>query len=730
MGGTTIARRSYRAWYILAGVVVLLAVAAMVALKIIYPRVAAAKLRTTLHSKIAQRLGRDATIGAITVKVGHAVIRNVVVAGPHDGSAPLVKIDRIEVNFDGAKSLFGTLELGAVTVDGVAIAARRDSNGVDNFSDIFEHVRVPHADAGAGAGRGARPTSILISHIHGEAMDERNGAHVAFADADAMWTPAEVHGTAKQLAGMAPTGQTFGAESVSMQRLPGHAPTLQLTGGALELWPKMELAGVAGTIALDEVATGRVRLDLSGGYGDVATTLWTARGWIDPRAATGVVDLSAATFRLDQLKRFFANATLVDYEKTTLDAKVHLELHRDGATFAGKIHVANLSVGHPMLADREVHGLGVDGTIAGTLSRSQRRLELTQGEFVSRGLPVQITGVLELAGGLMPDGSRRVARVASGHFVIPPIDCQAVLAAIPAEMAPYLAGYQLKGTFATDLKLAIDWANLDATTLGGSVGIRNCKVVQRPSDSPARLNEDFEHYVEVEKGEWISFDVGPDNPEFVPLSEISPYVMKSIMSTEDSAFEKHHGFIPSEFRSALVNNLKAGRFRYGASSITMQMVKNVLLYRKKTLARKLQELYLTWDVENVLSKARIMEIYLNVIEYGPGLYGIGPAAQHYFGKPAKELTPTEAAFFSSILPAPKQRYKQYCEGTLSHWTESKIARILNIMLKRKRLTQEEYDAAVATPLVFAKDGTESPEECLYRQARAVKNSRSTNPQEK
>ncbi len=729
MGGTAIARRSYRAWYILAGVVVFFAVAAIVALKVVYPRVAAAKLRSTLHSKISQRLGREATIGEITVKVGHAVIRNVVVAGPNDGAAPLLKINRIDVNFDGAKSLLGTIVLGSVIVDGVSIAARRDSNGLDNFADIVTRVRTPRPET-AGAARSARPTSIVLKHIHGEAMDERTGAHLAFADAEAMWTPAEVHGTAHDVAGMAPTGQTFGAQMLTMQRLPGHAPTLQVTGGALELWPKMELAGIAGTIAADEVEAGRVRLDLSGGYGDVATTLWTARGWVDPRAATGVVDLSAAKFRLDQLKRFLANAKLVDYEKTTLDATVHLELQRDGATFAGKVHVANLSVGHPMLADREVHGLGVDGMIAGTLSRSQRRLELTQGEFVSRGLPVQITGVLELAGGKLADGGTRVARVVTGHFVIPPVNCQDVLAAIPAEMAPYLAGYQLKGTFATDLKLVINWANLDATTLGGSVGIRNCKVTQRPSDSPARLNQDFEHYVEVEKGEWISFDVGPDNPEFVPLLDISPYVMKSIMSTEDSAFEKHHGFIPSEFRTALINNLKAGGFRYGASSITMQMVKNVLLYRKKTLARKLQELYLTWDVENVLSKARIMEIYLNVIEYGPGLYGIGPAAQHYFGKPAKDLTPTEAAFFSSILPAPKQRYKQYCEGTLTHWTEGKIARILNIMLKRKRLTQEEYDAAVATPLVFAKDGSETPEECLHRQARAVKNSRSTNPQEK
>ena len=71
----------------------------------------------------------------------------------------------------------------------------------------------------------------------------------------------------------------------------------------------------------------------------------------------------------------------------------------------------------------------------------------------------------------------------------------------------------------------------------------------------------------------------------------------------------------------------------------MQMVKNVLLYREKTLARKLQELFLTWHVENTLDKDRIFEIYLNVIEFGPSLYGIGPAAHHYFGKPREGSQP-------------------------------------------------------------------------------------------
>ena len=221
--------------------------------------------------------------------------------------------------------------------------------------------------------------------------------------------------------------------------------------------------------------------------------------------------------------------------------------------------------------------------------------------------------------------------------------------------------------------------------------------------------------------------VGPTNEDFVKIEDISPYVMKSIISTEDSNFYHHRGFITTEFRTALVNDLKADGFRFGASSITMQMVKNVFLYKQKTLARKLQELFLTWYVETVLPKERLLEIYLNVIEFGPGLYGIGPAAQRYFGKPAKDLNPVEAAFFSSILPNPKDRYAQYCRNELTKWTSAKIERILNIELKRDRLTQAEFDTAIATPLLFVKDGSETEDDCLKRVKKAIKNARSTNP---
>src|SRR4030095_13753798 len=95
----------------------------------------------------------------------------------------------------------------------------------------------------------------------------------------------------------------------------------------------------------------------------------------------------------------------------------------------------------------------------------------------------------------------------------------------------------------------------------------------------------------------LSVVVGPDNPDFVPYEEISPYLVGSIMTTEDNGFFKHRGWVSSEFKSALRRNLQRGGFRLGASSITMQMTKNVLLTKEKTLSRKLQELFLVWYLE-------------------------------------------------------------------------------------------------------------------------------------
>ncbi len=735
-----------RRWYIAGGSVICLVLLVVVGLKVVYPRVAARMIEKKVTEKVTGKLGRKVVFGDIDVRMGHAVLKDLEIRGPQDGEMPLVHIARIDIDFDAKASLIGKAKLGKAKVDGVTVTMHRDAYGRDNVLDIVERFR-DDTDKGAAkkSGSSLRPTEIAVKNIRVLADDALTGTTAIMAGGEATWTPELVVAHASKLSATTPGAPGAQLASLDIRKAVGQPPVVKLDGGEISLWPKLSLSGITGTVVASQDKPGTYVLDVTGGWGGVPGKLWTAKGALDTHSLSGSLDLEAAKFQLDRLAPILARSGIVDYNSTSVDTSLHVDFDRKGARFDGDLNLAGLNVGHPMIADKEVHDLSLSAKVAGSFDAATRTLELTRGDFIARNMPFSITGtvikprkdpkVAEWSGPIPVDQKAPPMRGPHGiqllevHLVVPPIKCQQVLDAIPAEMAPSMQGYKVKGTFVTDVKLRIDWLALDDTILGGSVGINKCKVLEEPEDSPKRLLEPFEHFVEYEKDEWMSFIVGPENPDFVPIDQISPNLIKSITTTEDGAFYKHHGFITSEFRTALVSDLKAGGFRHGASSITMQMVKNVLLYREKTLARKLQELFLTWHVEHTLTKDRILEIYFNVIEYGPRLYGIGPAARTYFGKAAKDLTLTEAAFFSSILPSPKKRYEQYCTGKLTKWTAGKIERILNVMLKREKITQEEYDKAIATPLVFVKDpaSTETEKECLERVKNAIKNSRSTNP---
>lgn len=728
-----------RRWLIAGGVGLGLVLLVVLGLRVVYPRVGAHIIRGKLAEKIGKRLGRDVRVGSIDVALGHAVLRNLEIRGKLDGDTPLVHIDRVDVDFDAWGSLVGSVKLGEAKIKNVMITVRRDQYGRDNVRDIVDTLRAEKK--GSGKSSSTRPTKITVDGIRVLADDATTGLTALVDGGDATWTPGLTVAHLRGASATTPAAPKASVASIEIKKASGAPPTVTVQGGELTVWERMSLTGITGTIIPSR--DGKFVLDFSGGYGGVPGKLWTAKGGFDSDG-NGAVDLVAEKFQLDRLAPILASSAVVDYQATSVDAQLHVSVDQKAAKFDGDMNLSGLNVGHPMIADKEVHDLDMSVKIAGSYDRETRSLELTRGDFVTRNLPFSITGTIvrprrdpvvpelvkDTDGKMIPTRGPYDIQLAKLRVVIPPIKCQGVLDAIPAEMAPYMQGYKAKGTFDADVRLEIDWTDLDAVVLGGHIGINRCKIVDEPADSPKRLQEPFEHYVEVEKGEWLSFIVGPENPDFVPIADISPNLIKSILTTEDGAFYKHHGFIVSEFRTALVSDLKARAFRHGASSITMQMVKNVLLYREKTLARKLQELFLTWHVENTLDKDRILEIYFNVIEYGPSLYGIGPAARHYFGKAAKDLTPKEAAFFSSILPNPKDRYRQYCQGSLFKWTEAKVDRILLLMLKRERITQEEYDKAMATPLVFVKDGSETEKECMERVKKAIKNARPTTPPKK
>ena len=139
---------------------------------------------------------------------------------------------------------------------------------------------------------------------------------------------------------------------------------------------------------------------------------------------------------------------------------------------------------------------------------------------------------------------------------------------------------------------------------------------------------------------------------WVSLSRISPHLQKAVIVSEDASSLQHEGFDWGGIQDATFRNIKAGKLARGGSTITQQLAKNLYLSSEKNLLRKVREALITRSLERHLSKKRILEIYLNVAEWGRGVYGAEAAAQHHFGKPAGQLTEEEAALLAAILPAP------------------------------------------------------------------------------
>jgi monofunctional glycosyltransferase len=142
--------------------------------------------------------------------------------------------------------------------------------------------------------------------------------------------------------------------------------------------------------------------------------------------------------------------------------------------------------------------------------------------------------------------------------------------------------------------------------------------------------------------------------EFVPLTRISPDLQHAVVAAEDARFYEHHGFDWHEIQIAAEDDLEGGRSR-GASTITQQLVKNLFFGTGRSVLRKGAELTLVPVAEIVLGKRRILEIYLNVVEWGPGIYGAEAACRHYDGSAARNVDRQQAARLAAILPAPLKR---------------------------------------------------------------------------
>lgn len=189
--------------------------------------------------------------------------------------------------------------------------------------------------------------------------------------------------------------------------------------------------------------------------------------------------------------------------------------------------------------------------------------------------------------------------------------------------------------------------------------------------------------------------VGPGLPSYVPLNEMPSWVGGAAYLSEEILFYTAHGISPGLIKKALRLNLERGRFVYGGSTVTQQLIKNLFLSRDKTLSRKLQEALVAWRVTEVVPKDRVLELYLNCIEFGPDIYGIGPAAQYYFQKDARQLTPMEAIFLAMLKPSPLYGARIIQRGTTPGgvWWTKRTEELFRRLVEYKHVTQEQADAA-------------------------------------
>ena len=209
----------------------------------------------------------------------------------------------------------------------------------------------------------------------------------------------------------------------------------------------------------------------------------------------------------------------------------------------------------------------------------------------------------------------------------------------------------------------------------------------------AHTNPGKTAFMEYREAEWRS--EGRDKTikqRWVPLKKVSPSLVKAVLVSEDNNFWHHEGFDFKAIEGAIEKNIEAGEFKFGASTISQQLAKNLYLSPSKNPLRKMKEAILTWRIEQTLSKRRILELYVNVAEWGDGIFGIDQAARNYYGVSASQLTASQSARLAASLPNPVL----YKPTGSSRFVKVRAKHIYAIMLRRG-LVVPDYREVMSTP---------------------------------
>lgn len=423
------------------------------------------------------------------------------------------------------------------------------------------------------------------------------------------------------------------------------------------------------------------------------------RGRLPLPSGRPVVELEGGPVSLAVLGVRDGALGLTRTREATVEAHLRLELTPEGTLRAtGSGALANWSMQRKELGPQELRGIraGFRGNAELAVDGSLVKLE---GAELSFG-DVRVTGKLEL----VRDGEGVRARVEAG---VPLASCEAMLASLPAALVGELNGLRMAGTFALTSSLAFDSKNPDELAVKLSVQ-NGCRVVDAPPAlSPERFRQPFAREVKAPDGSTVMVQSGPGTTDWMPYSKISRNMETAVLICEDGGFFGHRGFDFRAIEKAIHADVKAGRFVRGASTISMQLAKNLYLGREKTLSRKLQEALLTMLLEERLSKQELMELYLNVVELGPGIYGVEQAAQHYFATTASELTLGQSLYLASILPDPTRQHFDTDGRVTPRWA-AYLKKLMHIAKKVKRIDEAELEVGLSEEVAFRKPGDALP----------------------
>ncbi len=361
------------------------------------------------------------------------------------------------------------------------------------------------------------------------------------------------------------------------------------------------------------------------------------------------------------------------------------QLHVDGFT-----SITNFTVNHPKIASKDViikkarfdyrlvfseHAIAVDSTSSVLLNQMKFH------PYVSY--------------------DNETDKVYTLKIVIPKMKAQNFISSLPEGLFRHFEGMEATGNFDYRLHFVFNKNKPNALVFESELNKENLVITKYGEANLGKLNGEFVYHAIINNIPQRAIIVGPRNPNYTPLSEMSPLLRKCVLTTEDPTFFSHKGFIKEAFKQSIVKNIRTKKFSRGGSTISMQLIKNAFLTREKTLSRKLEEILLVYILENnhIVSKERMLEVYFNIIEWGPNVYGIGEAANFYFQKRPYELTLNECLYLANIIPSPRHFMYQFNpHGNLKPYAVARETMLKSIMLRRGMITT--YDTVNVLPIMI------------------------------